>query len=212
MLQVLALPPHLAIVYRPVLSQRPSCNACTLTGCLIVLSSGCHCRTFFSCQATANTYPADLRHLARTPGLLYSSPTFQEPFPVDILALYPLLWCLSQNRKPSLKQVLTIAPESTPSFTVTIALLGCCCRPTPRSVLLVSAVPFARTTEDYYQHSPAMSASLWQQPPHVLLLLLSRLACDDCTLVAKTASRAIIIFNACPRCLRPRGNNRLACY
>ena len=166
----------------------------------------------FPCRATAiYTYRADLRCLARTSGLLHSSPTFQEPSPVDILASYPLLWCLSQNRQPSLKRVLTIAPESTPSFTVTIALLGCCCRPTPRSILLVNAVPFARTTEDYYQHSPAMSAPLWQRPPCVLLLL-SRLACDDCALVAKTASRAIIIFNACPRCLRPRGNNRIACY
>jgi hypothetical protein len=105
---------------------------------------------------------------------------------------------------------LTIEPESNPSFTVTIALLGYRCRPTPRSVLLVSAVSFARTTGDYYQHSPAMSAPSWQRPRHVLLLL-SKLTCDDCAFVAKTASRALTIINARPRCLRPRGNDRLAC-
>jgi hypothetical protein len=105
---------------------------------------------------------------------------------------------------------LTIEPESNPSFTVTIALLGYRCRPTPRSVLLVSAVSFARTTGDYYQHSPAMSAPSWQRPRHVLLLL-SKLTCDDCAFVAKIASRALTIINARPRCLRPRGNDRFAC-
>jgi len=71
---------------------------------LIVLS-GCHRHTF-SCRATAiYMYPADLRRLARAPGLLHSSPTFQEPSPVNILASYPLLWCLSQNRQPSLNEL-----------------------------------------------------------------------------------------------------------
>ena len=107
-------------------------------------NAGCHCH-IFSCRATAiYTYPADLRRLARTPGLLHSSPTFQEPSPVDILASYPRL-----------------TPELTPSFTVTIALLGCCCRPRPHSVLLISAMSFTRTTGDNYQCSPTLSAPLF---------------------------------------------------
>ena len=162
--------------------------------CLIVLSSGCHRHTFSRRVTAIYTYPADLCCLARTPGLLHSSPTLQEPSPVDILASYPRL-----------------TPESTPSFTVTVALLGCLCRVTPCSVLLVSAVSFACTTGDYYQLLPAMSAPSWQQPPCVLLYL-SKLACDDCAFVAKTASRALTIINARPRCLRPRGKDRLTCY
>jgi hypothetical protein len=62
----------------------------------------------------------------------------------------------------------------------------------------------------YYQSSLAMTAPLWQRPPHVPLLL-STLARDVCALVATTASRAVTIINARPRCLRPRGNDRLAC-
>ena len=47
---------------------------------LIVLSSGCHCCTF-SCQATTiYTYPADLRCLARTPGLYACWPVALKPY------------------------------------------------------------------------------------------------------------------------------------
>ena len=63
----------------------------------------------------------------------------------------------------------------------------------------------------YYQGSLAMTAPLWQRPPRVTLLL-SRLACDDCTFVAKTALLDLTIINTRPRCLHPRGNNRLVCY
>ena len=56
-----------------------------------------------------------------------------------------------------------------------------------------------------------MSAPSWQQPP-CMLLLFSTLARNVCALVATTASRAVIIINTRPRCLRPCGNDCLVDY
>jgi hypothetical protein len=78
----------------------------------------------------------------------------------------------------------------------------------------------------FYQSSLAMTAPLWQRPPHVTLLL-SMPARDVCALVATTASRAIIIskahpddfslwrrppiiIKACPGLLRTSGTDCLA--
>ena len=172
--------------------------------------------------------------LACTPaGLLLSSPTFQEPSsPVDILASYPLLWCLSQNRQPSLNKLRRLNLNRPPCsllplrcWAVVVAqhpvlsYWSVLCRSPARPGTIINTRPrrLRPRGNDHltccysYQSSLAMTATLWQRPPHVPLLL-STLARDVCALVATTASRAIIIIKARPdECaLVPCGKDPLA--
>jgi len=196
-----------------------------------VLPSGCHCH-IFSCRATAiYTYPADLRLLvAGTPGLLHSSPTFQEPSPVDIIASYTLLWCLSQNRQPSLNKLWRLNLNRPPCSLLPLrcwavvaaqhpipSYWSVLCHSPARPGTIINTRPRCLRPRGnvrlvcyyYYQFSLAMTAPLWQRPPRVTLLL-SMLARDVCTLVATTASRAIII-NARPSDYALVANIPLAC-
>ena len=159
-----------------------------LNKCLIVSLLGCHCRTFSHRATAIYTYPADLHHLARMPGLLHSSPTFQEPSPADILASSPLLYGV-YRRIDSLW-------TSFDDWHLNWPLVHCyrCCW------AVVAA-----------QHPFRLTGQRRVIRPHDRGLL-SMLARDVCALVATTSLHAITIINACPWCLHPRGNGHLACY